>query len=223
MGDHAPGVDQGETLVLVAPHAAPEPEIEVEVEHLAHQGIQLHGIFRVEAVPHPDRQLPPGRTRFAEEGREQIPRFGGADFRRDFGFPEGTGVGRNPEHGAAAEARVRGSVDDAAHPGVDQRAGAHRARLLRDIDRHVLHAPVAAQQFKLVQQLKLGVGGCASALLDPVAGGNDRLAAYDGDGADRNLSGPRRLLRLLKRKRHKPPVAGIHHFSMTSARRTTVW
>ena len=66
--------------------------------------------------------------------------------------------------------------------GVDQRAGAHRARLLRDIDRHVLHAPVAAQQFKLVQQLKLGVGGCASALLDPVAGGDDRLAAYDGDG-----------------------------------------
>jgi predicted enzyme related to lactoylglutathione lyase len=103
--------------------------------------------------------------------------------------------------------RVGRAEDDARHAREHDRAGAHRARLERDVEHRVEHAPGAEHAAGLAQRDELGVCRRVLTQLALVVGGGDDLAVAHDDRADRDVVVVQRRLRLADRQAHEVLVA----------------
>ena len=84
--------------------------------------------------------------------------------------------------------RVRGPVDEPLDPRQHHRAGAHRARLQRDVNRDPFQPPRLRHPGGLVEHQHLGMGGGVGGGFDQVVGfGQDRTIA-DQHRTDRHLT-----------------------------------
>ena len=109
--------------------------------------------------------------------------------------PRGAGLG------------VGRSVDHAWQPSEHDRAGAHRARLERDVEHGVEDPPAGHRPCRLAQGEYLGVGGGVTAQLALVVCGRDRLAVAYDHCSDRHVVVLERALGLPQREAHEVFVA----------------
>jgi hypothetical protein len=98
---------------------------------------------------------------------------------------------------------------------VDDRAGAHGARLLGDIKVTIGESPVAYRALGLRYGQDLGMRGCVLEGLDLVPSAGDDIASGYDDSANRNFLGRPCLSRLAQRFPHEVSVARkIQHTKM---------
>src|SRR4051812_38550155 len=74
--------------------------------------------------------------------------------------------------------------DDALHSHVDERAGAHGARLFRDVKFAFIEPPIAQHTFGLSDRQHFSMRGGVLQNLDLVAGAGDDLPLVDDDRPD---------------------------------------
>ena len=84
---------------------------------------------------------------------------------------------------------IAGTEDDALHARMNERAGAHGARLLGDVERAVGEPPVAGGFLGLGEGEHLRVGGGIAEEFHLIEGAGDDASGAHDDGADGNLPG----------------------------------
>lgn len=114
---------------------------------------------------------------------------------------------------------VRGGVDEATHPGMEDGGGAHRARLQGDVEIAAEKPVVAEAEAGLTESDNLGVGGGVGVADDAVLAFSQDAVVMNDDAAHGDLAGLLRLAGLvdchpqISLIGHKPPRDGLRGFS----------
>ncbi len=120
------------------------------------------------------------------------------------------------ERAAAAGLLVPGAEDQPLQSAVDDGASAHGARLLGDIQRAPLQAPVAERVGSGGDGQELGVGGGVGQGFPPVVPPPDDLALAHHHGPYRHLSGLEGALSFFQRLAEEAVVRGFHSGNIDS-------
>ena len=144
--------------------------------------------------------------------REERAQEGGRLVGQEAGLDDGIVVERRLRehvHHAAGCARlgVGRAVDDVRNAGQDDRAGAHRAGLERDVERRQRQAPAPELGRGLAQDQDLGVGSGILAQLALVPRLRQDLAVPSEDRPDGDVPVGSRALGAAKRQEHQLPIA----------------
>ncbi len=107
------------------------------------------------------------------------------------------------EGSGRARLLVPRAEDDARHPGREDRAGAHDARLERDDERRAHEVPVAGHRRRFAERLHLGVrGGILTGLAEVPPAPDDDPVRVHHDRAHGHVTGGRAGPRLVERDGH---------------------
>ena len=219
MGEHPGAVEDREALIAPVPHMQLEPVVEGHAEGFKHQRVEffdIGGALEVLPADIAGADLL-GFAGVAEELPDDPLRLFGQHASLHLRMPEYAGMPGDVESGAAAaHAGIGQSENDPPGAGVDQRARAHRAGLLGDVESDFIHAPVAGDGFDGVQQFDFGMADGGMAFFHPVPGGRQHPAVPDGYRSDRNFSGCGGIARLVEGEAHEGRIGVVHYFSMIS-------
>ena len=138
-----------------------------------------------------------------EESLEQCETFGSQDSFDDLNLMiEQIGIGNTKLASNAAESEVAGAENHGADAGVYQCAGAHRARLQRDVERSVFEAVIGEFLSGLAQRQNFGVRGRIVNTDRRIGTAPDNLVPDDDNGANGHLALFLRAVRLVNRFAH---------------------
>jgi hypothetical protein len=126
---------------------------------------------------------------FGEEGLDHRGAIGGEDTGNDLDLMVEAGIGKDLETSTnRAALGVVGSVDQARDASLNDRAGAHAARLDGDVEGGAREAVIAETARGFAKDDDFGVGRGVIVANGAVAGAREDFAFMDEDSADRNFA-----------------------------------